>query len=422
MGIVSITLNRATDNFADKTATKNGRSVSNQTVSTDPAVSKKVTNPAPDSLRIGVLHSFEDIKAFESQWRKLEETAAKPSNVFQSYDWCLNWAQTCTVDNDCYGINIVTISRNDECLLIWPMMTTCVGPICVLRWLSDPFSQYGDVLVANNNEKNNLLELAWQELKSHPSADSIRLRHVRHDANVHDFLASYAKNDGSCDYAPYLEIDKFPTQAAYDTRYTKSQRRRRKRIRTALARNGEINFSHANKGSRFDHSLNRAIAEKRHWLNQRGLHSKPVQSTELVSFFHALAENGKTLKPLASQLSAGEREISYEIGLRYKNQHFGYLTAHDRQLTDTSPARLHMDLSQRLAIDDGMNAFDLMVPADPHKKTWSSARIETADYFIAINTRGALYTLVYLQVLRPVVRTVYKALPARIRRHITRWI
>lgn len=422
MEIFSLTINRATNSFADKVVTIDEPSLSSQTYSAKPDISRKATKPASGDLNIRVLQNIQDMQAFESQWRKLEETGAKPSNVFQSYDWCYNWAQTCTIDNDCYSINIVTVSRNDECLLIWPMMTTCVGPICVLRWLSDPYSQYGDVLVADTPEKDELLELAWHELKTLPGIDSIRLRHVRHDANVHSFLARNTKNDGTCDHAPFLEIDKFPTQTAYDTRYTKSQRRRRKRIRTSLAKNGEIIFSHANKGEQFDHSLDRAITEKRQWLNERGLHSKPVQGDELGGFFHALAENGKTLKPLASQLNSGEQEVSYEIGLRYKNYHFGYLTAHDNSLTDASPARLHMDMSQRLAIDDGMKAFDLMVPADPHKKTWSSASVETADYFIPTNTKGAIYTMAYLQILRPLVRTIYKTVSPKIRRHITRWI
>jgi len=386
-----------------------------------PATVKKTMNSIANDLEIRTLQTIHDMEDFQTRWRKLEETGAKPSNVFQSYDWCMNWVRACALDNDCYGINIVTISRNNQCLLIWPMMTTCVGPFCVLRWLSEPYSQYGDALVVDSDETNKLLELAWQRLKSHPTADSIRLRHVRHDANVHDFLTRHAKDDGCHDYAPFLEINKFPTQAAYDARYTKSQRRRRKRIKNTLAQNGEISFTHTSQGQNFDHSLDRAITEKRKWLSERGLYSKPVLSDELQPFFHALAENGKTLKPVASQLNAGEQEISYEIGLRYKNHHFGYITAHDANLTDASPARLHMDFSQRLAIDEGMAAFDLMVPADPHKKTWSSACVETADYSTHIKTRGAVYTYVYLQALRPLIRTIYKTVPAQIRRHITRW-
>ena len=381
-----------------------------------------IDSPGSDELTVGILNNVEDMVQFETPWREMEQRIEKPSNVFQSYDWCLSWSRTCTLDNDCYGIHIITVSRGNRCLLVWPMMTTCSGPFHILRWLSEPYSQYGDVLAVDDGDLEAALALAWQKLKDHPFADSIRLRHVRKDATVAGFLENHARHDKHVDYAPYLEIKKFPTETAYDTRYSKSQRRRRKRIRKNLEQFGPVDFSIANKGSKFLHTLKTAITEKRKWLSERGLYSKPVMSDELQLFFTDLAENGKTVTTVASQLNAGDREVSFEIGLRFKNRHFGYITAHDAALTDASPGRLHMDMSQRCAINDGMDAFDLMVPADPHKKTWSSASVQTRDYFIHINTRGAIYTITYLEFIRPCVRWLYLKAPSAIRRHITRFV
>ncbi len=330
-------------------------------------------------------------------------------------------SQTCTADNDCYDIHIITVSRNDKCLLVWPMMTACSGPFHILNWFSEPWSQYGDVLAGQSTDLETLLDIAWQKLQSHPFADSIRLRHVREDATVANFLKRNARHDGQVDYAPFLEIKKFPTEATYETRYSKTQRRRRKRIRKNLEQFGPLTFTTTTKGNDFLHTLKLAITEKRKWLAIRGLYSKPVMGPELEDFFAQLADNGKTVKMNASQLNAGEREISCEIGLRYKNHHFGYITAHDARLTNASPGRLHMDLSQRAAINDGLDAFDLMVPADPHKETWSSNRVQTRDYFTHLNTRGAIYTTLYLKAIRPGLRWLYLKAPTGIRRHITRF-
>jgi CelD/BcsL family acetyltransferase involved in cellulose biosynthesis len=379
-------------------------------------------NPAArNCLQVRVLKSFAEVTRFETQWRNLEEKAAKPHNVFQSYDWCANWIKSCTLDNDCYGVYIVTVSRGDECLVIWPMMSRCSGPFSILCWLSDPYSQYGDVLAADDKYLNTALDLAWDQLKSHPVADSIRFRHVRQDATIAAFLDKNTQHDNHIDYAPFLEIDKFPTEQAYDTRYTKSQRRRRKRIRKNLEQFGPVQFNIANSGKKFAQTMAIAVAEKRKWLSERGLYSKPVMSDEIETFFINMAENGKTLRTVASQLNAGEKKVSFEIGLRFKNRHFGYITAHDAKLTDASPGRLHMDLSQRAAINDGMDAFDLMVPADPHKKTWSSSKVKTCDYFTHLNTRGAVYSILYLKALRPCVRWLYLKAPSTVRRYITRF-
>ena len=62
---------------------------------------------------------------------------------------------------------------------------------------------------------------------------------------------------------------------------------------------------------------------------------------------------------VTSCLKAGSRSISWEIGLRFGRTYFGFITSHDTALTDASPARLHMDLSERQAIKDGMRIFDL---------------------------------------------------------------
>jgi len=392
-----------------------------------PAQSSALESPAigisnPNNLSIKILKNTQDMIEFESAWRKLEKQVAKPSNVFQSYDWCLSWVRTCTPDNDCYDVHIVTVSNGDQCLLIWPMMTMCSGPFHILRWLSEPYSQYGDVLARDDKNLNPCLELAWQQLNDHPYADSIRLRHVREDATVAKFINQHARPGSHIDYAPFLEIAKFPTEAAYDNRYTKTQRRRRKRIHKALEQFGSLDFSTASKGKKFLHTLKNAITGKRTWLAERGLYSKPLISDELEPFFIDLSKTAKTLATTASQLNAGDREVSYEIALRYQNHHFAYITAHDARLTDISPGRLHMDMSQRAALRNGLNTFDLMVPAAPHKKTWSNNSVQTRDYFIHLNARGAIYTKTYLEFLLPMIRKIYHSAPASVRRKIMRFI
>ena len=377
------------------------------------------TTDTKTPYEINILTNLQNISHFEKKWRKLENNCAKSINVFQSYDWCSNWVKSCAVGNDCYGIYIITVSKGDECLLIWPMMTTCSGPFHILRWLSEPYSQYGDVLLDPSCDTQEVLNLGFQQLKRHPRANSVRFRHVRDDANIADFLQQHAQPDSYVDYAPCLEIEKFPTEQAYDTRYNKSQRRRRKRIRKSLEKFGPVDFSINSKGAKFLNTLKLAIAEKRTWLKERGLYSKPIMSDDLETFFTNLAENGQTVETRASHLRAGEKDASFEIGLRFKNSHFGYITAHDAALTDFSPSRLHMDLSQRSAINDGLHTFDLMVPSDPHKKTWSSTRIKTRDYFAHLNIAGAFYDMVYLKMLRPCVRWLYLKAPSNIRRHFT---
>ena len=122
-----------------------------------------------------------------------------------------------------------------------------------------------------------------------------------------------------------------------------------------------------------------------------------------------------------SRLSAGEKAISWEVGLRFGQTHFGFITAHDTTLTDASPARLHMDLSQKQAIADGMKVFDLMVPADPHKQSWSNSQIAVHDFHAPFSLWGHLYGRAYLEWARPFVRRAYFRASPGLRAYLTRF-
>ena len=70
-----------------------------------------------------------------------------------------------------------------------------------------------------------------------------------------------------------------------------------------------------------------------------------------------------------------------------------------------------MDLSQRHCIRQGLKRFDLMVPNDQHKQSWSSDFAETADYYLPMTAIGRLYGKAYLRTVRPVVRRLYYRMP-----------
>jgi CelD/BcsL family acetyltransferase involved in cellulose biosynthesis len=150
------------------------------------------------------------------------------------------------------------------------------------------------------------------------------------------------------------------------------------------------------------------------------LFSRALNCPLLFQFLKELSRSGGPQDRLVtSLLTAGGRPISWDIGLRFKDRHCGFITAHDTSLTDCSPARLHMDLAQRRAIADGMKTFDLMVPNDPHKESWSSGAMPVHDFYAPVSALGQLYGRVYLSGLRPVLRYAYYNAPPSLRPLLT---
>ena len=372
------------------------------------------TTSRPGPYTIHVARSLAEMEQLKDGWLKLEQYAARSFHLFQSYSWCESWTRH-YAGEDCHEIHITTIWRGRELVCLWPMMTTCAGPLCILRWLSDPYGQYGDALVHPDVDHETVLALAWRELCSNTGIDAIRLRHVRSDAYVHDFLKAHARAGNTMDTAPFLDLEKYASEAEYEARYNRQQRRRRKRIHKKLSALGKVSFSRPS-GSEAENATNAAISQKRLWLKQRGLVSKPVTSARINAFINTLAAHECGLDVVVSVLKTAEREAAWEIGLRYKDRHCGFITAHDNELTCLSPARLHMDLSQRAAISDGCKIFDLMVPGDPHKKTWSSGSVSTCDFYQPLRLRGKVFSVLYLKLLRPLARKIYHGAPSRLRR------
>jgi len=371
----------------------------------------------PAGTALSCIAGLDGLATLEAGWRALE-AQAPPTSVFQNFDWLSHWSAVYVGRKGSPEPLVVAGHQDQRLVFAWPLMKTRVGPLTVLRWATEPLAQYGDILIARGHCPRIWLERATAHLASMGAADLIRLRHVRDDALATPYLRDRFRDAQMNDQAPWLDLSAFADEAAYDARYTSGQRKRRKKIRKAIEDDfGPVAFEVLEAGAETDAAIARAIAEKCQWLDDRGRHNRALCDTALAAFLGRLPQQAETgLKLVVSRMTAGGRPVSWEIGLRRNTTHFGFITSHVTALTDYSPARLHMDLSQRRALKDGMTVFDLMVPNDAHKQSWSSAKIETRDYYLPLTPLGRLYGAGYLETARPLLRNAYYRMPPRLLR------
>jgi CelD/BcsL family acetyltransferase involved in cellulose biosynthesis len=250
-------------------------------------------------------------------------------------------------------------------------------------------------------------------ISSLKSIDGIRLRHVRHDTLCAKFLGERFDNARAPELAPYLNLTAYADEAAYDARYTSVQRKRRKKIRKSLEQIGELDFHQVPPGSLADVAIEEAVLEKTKWLQSRGRRNRVLKCPANVKFLKHLSRRRQDgFQTVISELTADGKPLSWEIGFNYRGTHYGYITSHREELTDLSPSRLHMDLSQRLSLKQGMERFDLMVPNDAHKESWSSEKVACDDHYLALSPKGHVYGALYLKGLRPQIRRAYYSSPS----------
>ena len=161
------------------------------------------------------------------------------------------------------------------------------------------------------------------------------------------------------------------------------------------------------------------LEHKRQWLREKGLVSRALFHDRAEAFFLRLAErmmaDAEGPEFVLTVLEANGEQLSWEMGFRWKGRHIAYMTAQRPDVRAFSIGRLHMHHSQSLAVADGMRVFDLLVPAAPHKESWSSHVEEVRNYFLPLSLRGRLLGQTYLRHLRPLLREAYHRLPASVR-------
>ena len=380
--------------------------------SNETAVSTALELPLGGLLTL--ITSVSHLTTLSEQWQKLENNSATTPTVFQSFAWVKSWAENYWVSGGGTEIHVFAGFVENQLVFVLPLMKNTHLGVTTLNWLTDPVGQYGDVLCAKDQSIAKWMSSALQLIKRLKGIDIIRLRHVREQSAIGQYAINNFRDANLHEQAPFLELTAFKNDADYDARYNSQQRKRRKKIRSKLAELGEVKFSTIVPGSLNDQAITEAIREKNVWLSERGRFNRVMGCPNHIRFLKSLSRSTmQGFEFLTTELTAGGKPVSWEIGFNYKGTHFAYITSHVNSMTDLSPGRLHMDLSQRLALAGGQERFDLMVPNDTHKESWCSAKVDTKDFFLSVTTLGKIYGHVYLAMIRPLMRKAYYGLPRK---------
>lgn len=354
------------------------------------------------------------LQTLSDQWQNLEQINAITPTVFQSFAWVKSWADNYSISGGVNEIHVFAGFVENQLVFVLPLVKNTHLGVTTLNWLTDPIGQYGDVLCSKGQSVAKWMSVALQLVKRLKGIDIIRLRHVREQSVIGNYATQNFCDANLHEQAPFLDLTPFKNDEDYDARYNSHQRKRRKKIRSKLEEMGEVHFRTIVPGSDNDRVIVEAIREKNEWLSERGRFNRVMGCPRHVGFLKSLSRsNAEGFQFVTTELTAGGKPVSWEIGFNYKGTHFAYITSHVNSMTDLSPGRLHMDLSQRLSISTGQERFDLMVPNDTHKESWCSGKVDTKDFFLPVSTLGKIYGHTYLTMIRPMMRKTYYGLPQK---------
>lgn len=396
----------------------------NEPTAASPAVSQIATR-APRAIDSATLELIEDraqFDALEADWTDLFARAGQSHQLFLSFNWLWHWCNHYLPAAGAKGpkLAIVTARRDGRLVMAWPMVSERVHGLTTLSWMGEPVSQYGDVLVDGEEDVASLLASGWSFIRTRLNADLLRLRKVRADAVVAQFLSTAAAGIVTETLqAPYLDLASAPNFAAYEQRYSSKAKRNRKRLRRLLDEQGDVSFEEVTGGAEARALIAKTVELKRQWLVSRGLVSKALAEERFEKFFADVA--GAEQRPADCRVAVLKHKgqvLAMTVGLKHRERIVQHIIVFDIAHQKSGVGVLILEQSLRNAFAAGAGCYDLMAPGDAYKMDWADATVEVRDWALPLSLAGRLYARHYLGTIRTGLKRAVAAMPQDFRKQI----
>ena len=305
---------------------------------------------------------------------------------------------------------IATVYRDDRPVVLFPAVIGRFLGAPAIRFLGDPFIQYGDMLAASSARPEDFAA-AWRAVCQSRHACFVQLRKVRRDARAAAFLDTL-RATVIADAAPWVDLAGPPAMASRDVRELRRSRRR-------LGEQGTVSF-HVFHDEDALPALATALAHKRAWLAERGLTSPVVGDGSWEDVFARLARTPGAVRLAAAQLCLDGRPIATEIALDDGARWCAYLGAIDPRSAAFGPGRLQMADTIARCASAGRRVYDLLAPADSYKKSLATDACEVRDYAVTLGLQGRI-GLAAIR-LAPAIKARLMRLPPGPRAAILGWL
>ena len=355
------------------------------------------------SLDFKLIRTVLEFHALEADWQELFSKIGRGPQLFQSYNWIWHWI-------NCYhntGNELLILTGRDqgELVLIAPLVCEYVHKIKMIKWIGEPVSQYGDILLKDDRNNLQWLKDGFNFLYQETKPDIFYLRKTRFDSSITPLLENYDATIIEETAAPYIETLGAQTFTEFNKRYSQRNRKSKRRHRRKLEEHGRLSFDFFKEGAQAEQAAQHAIDLKRQWLKSIGLISPAFQGTILDRFFkQASCSKTHPTGLRVSQLRVDDRPAAIEIGIQNNGYYGAHLGAYDPDFIAHSPGSLQMQDTISALIDEGVEIIDLFAPGDPYKFEWTQQSVPVYDFSYPLSIKGHIYEKMYLKRARPWIK------------------
>ncbi|MGH8322602.1 MAG: GNAT family N-acetyltransferase, partial [Steroidobacteraceae bacterium] len=279
----------------------------------------------------------------------------------------------------------------------------------VLQWLGEQVTDYCDAVVDPHIDANVALERLWGELNDRGGFDIARLKHVRADAKVSEFidrLHPWVETSGAS-YGIPIEC------ATGKDWIQRLGARRRERVNYGLRRMARLGFEFWlwQPPAPLEPLIDTLLGQKRSWLASQGI-GGVLEEAPATAFMCALATEMAGGGLHLSVIRSHDRIATCHLGFLRDGVLYSYMPSYDLSLQKYGFGTLLRETLIMWACDNGVRRLDLLLGDEEYKTQYDFTREPVRTLVIGRGLLGkAIVALYRLAAARARSRVVDRGAP-----------
>jgi CelD/BcsL family acetyltransferase involved in cellulose biosynthesis len=376
--------------------------------------------PHADDYRVARLTSLDALEALAPEWAALEAKTRR-ATFFQSAAWSLAACRPLDGQTEDTDVLVFAVYGGLDLVAVAPFKIISRGPVRLAVDLTDPFGQYGDVLIADDADAATVMAQVLAALRDTPNLDGLLMRRVRADSPARHVLGLGGFRASGADAAPFVDLRPFASFDDYHASVNAKTRKNLRNLRNRMARGAPVTHRVMN-----DDDITKVIAEsfegRLRWLEQQGLPSTAFDDPVFRAFVERIGDLGRRgeLALLAMGLYCGDAPVSLQWGFVHRGRYYAYIAARNPDYDAFSPGRIHLEEVIRTCHARGIEVCDFLAPGARYKFTWTDDATEVLDIAVPFSFKGRLLLDLWNRRLRVAAKAVYAQMPPALRQTVMR--
>lgn len=319
-------------------------------------------------------------------WRELYRQSS--TNLFSHPDFYTAWWQHLGKATG-WTLHVVTLRDGDKLLGVAPLAITKRKGFRILQWAGIEALDYHDTLVALPEYNAPL----WDAVRQGGGYDVAVIKDVLATASSTDILKKTARpmHQSHAYYIPLV----WPDSETWLKSYTADWRKDYKRRFTRLGAHGPIQHD-VYETWPFDTGLiDLLVEQKRDWCRHTGntgMFDHPGVNAFLLRMAQVAAEE-KALH--ICTLRSNEAVVAIQMGFKYNQALYWYMTSYDSEWARLSPGRVLMYKAIAWAIDRGLKEFDYLRGGESYKQSLTDSSRILNDFVFSRGIKGFIGEKLY---------------------------